>query len=120
MVKRLSKEDFKKISKMKFSIEEEAKAIVYHSFRNCPTLEGIHAGKHEKIPEGISRITESEMKEIMKFAADQVHYFLWLKKKYPSAYKILILMGSQETLEWDGPKNPSEILQEWEHLAKFL
>jgi hypothetical protein len=112
------RKDFKLIEKLSFTKEQEAKAIVYHAFRNCPTLEGIHSGKHEKIPAGISRITEAEMKEIMKFAVDQIHYFLWLKEKYLAAYNTLVLIGSKNTSEWDKPKDPSEILQEWNDRRK--
>ena len=96
---------------MTFTIEEEAKAIVLWSFRNNPTLENIHEGEESDIPDNISRIKEEEMKKIMKYAVDEVSFYLWLKMKRPLVYKTLIYFGLQMTTAWDRPRNPWNMYQ---------
>ena len=97
----IMKEDMQKIKgeieNLDLSIEQEARAIVLWSFRGCPTLESIHAGEEQDIPENISRITEEEMKQIMKYAVDEVNFFLWLKENREFVYKSSINLGSEMT-----------------------
>ena len=100
------------IENLDLTIEQEAKAIVLWSFRGCPTLENIHSGEEADIPDNISRIKEKEMKEIMKYAVDEVSFFLWLKKNRELFYKSFISMGSQMTTHWDKPRNPWNMYQE--------
>jgi len=100
------------IENLDLTIEQEAKAIVMWSFRGCPTLESIHAGEEQDIPENISRISEEEMKQIMKYAVDEAHFFLWLKKNRELVYKSSIIMGSEMTAHWDKPRNPWNMYQE--------
>jgi hypothetical protein len=83
----------------------EAKAIVALAFRNGP-IEDVHAGKLCPTCEGqpgISRITDAEMKLIMKTAVDQVYALLCLKHENPAAYKKQIRFGELYTATWDEP-----------------
>lgn len=71
------------------ALAREAKAIVALAFCNGP-IESIHSGKicptcHGKA--GYSRITDAEMKLIMKNAVDYVYKFGLMKKTDPSATK---------------------------------
>ena len=101
------------IDKLNLSIEEEAKAIVVWAFRNNPTLENIHSGEEADIPDKISRIKEKEMKEIMKYAVDQVNFYLWLKKNKKPVYNVLVKLGLLFTTQWDKPRNPWNMYQEF-------
>ncbi len=70
------------------ALAQEAKAIVALAFRNGP-IESVHAGK--PCPRcngkpGYSRITDSEMKTLMKNAVDQVYALLCLKVTDPRRY----------------------------------
>ncbi len=98
--------------KIKLSREDEAKALVVWAFRNNPTLEHIHGGNEAGIPDNISRIKENEMKQIMKYAVDQMNFYLWLKEKRYPVYKILLKFGTNYTKDWDKPRNPWEMYQE--------
>jgi hypothetical protein len=67
-------------------LAREAKAIVALAFRNGP-IENVHAGK--RCPTcsgqpGFSRITESEIKAIMKNAVDHVYKFSVMKRDDPT------------------------------------
>jgi hypothetical protein len=86
-------------------LAQEAKAIVALAFRNGP-IENIHAGKpcptcRGKI--GFSRITDAEMKAIMKNAVDHVYKFSVMKKTDPVRYKRNIEYGNRIASEWDEP-----------------
>jgi len=96
----------KMIDKFNFSTSEEAKSLVVLAFRNNPTLEEIHGGEEKEIPENVSRIKQREMKEIMKYAVDQINFLLWLKKNREAVYKFLVKLGLSMTNDWDNPKNP--------------
>jgi hypothetical protein len=86
----------------------EAKAIVALAFRNGP-IEDLHSG--EPCPycygrSGLSRITDAEMKVIMKNAVDQVYALLVLKAKNPEEYQSRIRYGERYTAAWDDPQEP--------------
>ncbi len=80
--------------------------MVALSFRNGP-IEEMHAGRtcptctgHE----GYSRITDDEMKSIMKNAVDRLYALLVLKTENPEEYERQIQFGSRYTLRWDDPE----------------
>ena len=78
-------------------LAKEAKAIVVLAFRNGP-IESIHSGKscptcHGKA--GYSRITNAEMKLIMKNAVDHVYKFGVVKKTDPVRYQEIIKSGNE-------------------------
>ena len=79
--------------------------------------EFIHQGKHQDIPDDVSRISDKEMKKIMKYAVDEVNFYLWLKKNKELTYKSVILFGSGITSHWDKPRNPESMYDE---LLKIL
>ncbi len=86
-------------------LAREAKAIVAIAFRNGP-IEDIHAGKTCPTCQGkrgYSRITEKEMKLIVKVAVDRVYAFLWLQHRDPKEYEVLLKVGDSDTREWDDP-----------------
>jgi hypothetical protein len=94
-------------STLDHELAREAKAIVALAFRNGP-IENIHAGKacstcRGKI--GYSRITDAEMKAIMKNAVNHVYKFGVLKKSDPVRYKQLVEYGNQVAVGWDDPEN---------------
>jgi hypothetical protein len=89
-------------------LAREAKAIVALAFRNGP-IENIHAGKPcptcSAGPE-YSRITDDEMKAIMKSAVDRVYSLLSLKSGDPDGYERQIVFGSRYVTRWDEPVEP--------------
>jgi hypothetical protein len=87
-------------------LAREAKAIVALAFRNGP-IEGLHGG--ELCPacsgrSGMSRISDDEMKLIMKNAVNNLHRLLWLKARDPNRYEREIAYGGRCTLAWDDPE----------------
>jgi hypothetical protein len=89
-------------------IAREAKAIVALAFRNGP-IEQIHAG--QPCPTcaghpGFSRITDDEMKMIVKNAVDHVYALLVLKEENPEEYETKVRFGKRYTAKWDDPKMP--------------
>jgi len=87
------------------SLAREARAIVALALRNGP-IEDIHAGKpcplcHGR--RGYSRITDAEMKRIIKNAVDNLYRLLRLKESDPTKYRSMIDFGSQYTAAWDDP-----------------
>jgi len=90
------------LEKINIPLKEQAKSIVVLAFRNGP-IENIHAGKGIKIPNTVSRITDDEMKKMMKFAVNFVYGLLWLKEHRPNLYKVAIASGLMSTGEWDDP-----------------
>lgn len=89
-------------------IATEAKAIVALAFRNGP-IEDIHAG--QPCPtctgcHGFSRISDEEMKVIMKNAVDHVYELLVLKAENPEEYESKIRFGERYTARWDDPETP--------------
>lgn len=84
----------------------EAKSLVALAFRNGP-IEDVHAGRACPTCAGkpeYSRITEAEMKNIMKNAVDNLCKLLWMKKNGPEKYVASIELGSRYTHSWDDPK----------------
>jgi hypothetical protein len=89
-------------------IAREAKAIVALAFRNGP-IEEIHAGR--SCPTcagrtGFSRITDDEMKAIMKNAVNRLYELLVLKEEDPVEYESKIQFGERYTARWDEPEMP--------------
>jgi hypothetical protein len=86
-------------------LAREAKAIVALAFRNGP-IEDVHAGR--ACPTcagqgGYSRITDAEMKLIMKNAVDHVYALLLLKIDKPEEYEARIRLGERYAARWDEP-----------------
>jgi hypothetical protein len=89
-------------------VAREAKAIVALAFRNGP-LENLHAGRPCPTCTGqacYSRITDAEMKLIMKNAVDHVYGLLSLKNEEPGKYESQIRLGERYTATWDEPNMP--------------
>ena len=89
-------------------IAREAKAIVALAFRNGP-IEQIHAGQPFPTCAGgaaFSRITDDEIKAIMKNAANCVYQLLVLKEEDPVEYESKIAFGERYTAKWDEPEMP--------------
>jgi hypothetical protein len=85
-------------------LAKEAKAIVALAFRNGP-IENIHSGKTCPTCSGrlgYSRITETEMRSIMKNAVDHVYKFS-VKRTDPVRYRELIDYGNDVARQWDDP-----------------
>ena len=74
-------------------LAREAKAIAALAFRNGP-IEEVHAD---------SRITQDEMKVIMKAAVDRVYVLLLARDKSPTAYEAYMQAGDLFTSSWDDP-----------------
>jgi hypothetical protein len=86
-------------------LAREAKAIVALAFRNGP-IENLHAGQQCSVCRGkvgYSKITDAEMKAIMKNAVDHVYEFGLLKKSDPDRYKQLLDYGNEVAYGWDEP-----------------
>jgi cation transport protein ChaC len=84
----------------------EAKAIVVLAFRNGP-IEELHAGKPCSACEGksgYSRISDAEMKVVMKNAVNRVYKLLRLKADDPEGYERQIAYGERSTANWDDPE----------------
>ena len=84
----------------------EAKMIVALAFRNGP-IEALHAGKicpTCSVESGYSRISDEEMKEIMKAAVNSVYSLLWKKDNDSEAYAKSLVLGSRYTERWDDPE----------------
>jgi hypothetical protein len=90
----------------------EAKALVVLAFRNGP-IETVHAGKQcptcGSAP-GYSRITDAEMKTIMKAAVDKLYSLLRIKAEDPARYDRQIKFGIQYAARWDAPDYSPERL----------
>jgi len=87
----------------------EAKSLVALAFRNGP-IEDVHAGRECPTCAGkpeYARITDAEMKNIMKNAVDTAYKLLWMKKNDPEKYEASIELGSRYTRFWDDPKTYS-------------
>ena len=84
----------------------ESKAIVALAFRNGP-IKDLHAGQPCptcRANRRYSRISDAEMKQIMKAAVDRVYSLLLLREKDPSRYAALIQFGESIAASWDEPK----------------
>ena len=56
--------------------------------------------------DGFSRITDDEMKLIMKHAVDHVYHLLLLRAEDPLEYESKIRFGERYTAKWDEPQIP--------------
>jgi hypothetical protein len=84
----------------------EAKAIVALAFRNGP-IEDLHAGQPCAACQGkpgYSRISNAEMKLIMKHAVNRVYALLRLKAEDTDRYAREIAFGERYTAKWDEPE----------------
>ena len=84
----------------------EAKAIVALAFRNGP-IEDVHAGTPCPAcsgKPGVSRISDDEMKLIMKNAVNKVYALLRLKGSDPDGYAREIAYGERCAARWDEPE----------------
>jgi hypothetical protein len=89
-------------------VAREAKAIVALAFRNGP-IENIHAGRPCPTcagQAGYSRITDAEMKGIMRNAVNRLYALLLLKSLDPDRYESKIRFGERYTANWDEPTMP--------------
>jgi len=88
------------------ALAREAKAIVALAFRNGP-IEDVHAGKVCPVCSGspdYSRITEDEMKAMMKAAVNAVYKLLWNRDHDSEAYRKSIEYGVRFASRWDDPE----------------
>jgi len=83
----------------------EAKGIVLSALRNGP-LESIHAGHDNCLTCGASysRISDPEMREIIKFAVDRVATLMMLREKDTERYESLIVRAMDYVRNWDEPE----------------
>lgn len=91
------------------AIAREAKAIVVLAFRNGP-IESLHAGRvcpSCKRELGYSRISDDQMKGIMKNAVDHVYRLLWMRVHAHAKYEHQIDAGERLTRFWDTPTEPA-------------
>jgi hypothetical protein len=89
-------------------LAREAKAIVALSYRNGP-IEDIHAGQPCPTCGGsarYSRISNEEVRLIMRNAVNRVYRLLVLKAENPTEYERQIRFGERYTRFWDDPDNP--------------
>ena len=88
----------------------ESKALVLMAFRNGP-IENIHAG-HKRCSTcgtNYSRISDAEMREIMKFAVDRVATLMTLREKNADQYEKLVVQALDYVQRLDDP----EIVQDY-------
>ncbi|MGD0894103.1 MAG: hypothetical protein ABR923_21490 [Terracidiphilus sp.] len=84
----------------------EAKMIVAVAFRNGP-IENLHAGKvcpTCSVDRGYSRISDEEMKGIMKASVNTVYSPLWKRDNDSEAYAESLVLGARYTQRWDDPE----------------
>ncbi len=88
-------------------LADEAKAIVVLAFRNGP-IEDVHAGFPCPACSGesrYSRISDSEMKRIMKAAVNRVYTLLRFKTENPDDFQRLMRFGLLCSESWDDPED---------------
>lgn len=93
----------------------EAKALVVMAFRNGP-IENIHSGR-ESCPmcrgnPDLSRISDPEIKEMMKFAVDRMATLLMLKESDTEQYEKLVVSALDHVARWDEPELVSDYLRQ--------
>lgn len=103
-------------------LARESQAVVALAFRNGP-IEDVHAGRDcptcsEKAE--YSRITDAEMKLIMKKAVDTVYALLWIRTHCPSVYQHVIRVGNHYTHGWDLPENSRNEIETITRLAERM
>ena len=93
------------MNRLDAELAKEAKSIVALAFRNGP-IEDVHAGKACPVCCGsseYSRITDEDMKVIMKSAVSAVYKLLWNRDHDAEAYRKSIEYGVRFTSRWDDP-----------------
>lgn len=103
-------------------LANEAKALVALAFRNGP-IEDVHAGKECPTCAGkaeYSRITQDEMKLIMKRAVDKLYAVLWIRTHCPEVYEPVLRAGNRYTVGWDLPEKSKEEIEAITRLAELL
>jgi len=92
----------------------EAKALVIMAFRNGP-IENIHAGLKScptcRGNPDLSRITDPEMKEMMKFAVDRIATLLMLRESDREQYEKLVVSALAYVARWDEPELVSKYVR---------
>ena len=75
-----------------FTARDEANALIALAVRNGP-IEDLHAGTHSALLEddGLSRITDKEMKILMIHATRMLTGLLRLRENYPDLYRRYVL-----------------------------
>lgn len=89
-------------------LAREAKAIVALAFRNGP-IEDLHAGKACPTCQGqagFSRVSDADIKKIMKNAVDHMYALLCLRSENSAEYELRMKLGEGYTPRWDEPKEP--------------
>ena len=95
----------------------EAKAMVALAFRNGP-IEGLHGGKPCAACAGrqdVSRISNDEIKAIMKSAVDTLYRLLWQRENDPAAYLRNLELGERYTVQWDDPELKKPWMSGWKN-----
>lgn len=90
-----------------------AKTLVVFAFRNGP-LEDIHSGLTCPTCSGkqeYGKITDEEMKDLMKEAVNRVYTLLLKKDQNPEDYPGLLQVGDMLTSEWDSPMATEQFLK---------
>lgn len=93
-------------SKVDSALALDAKTIVALAFRNGP-IEELHAGQlcpTCSADSGYSRISDGEMKGIMKAAVNKVYSLLWQREHDSEAYAKSLVLGARYTERWDDPE----------------
>jgi len=93
-------------------LQREAKAIVLLAFRNGP-IEGFHAGAPCSVcsgKTGVSRITDAEMKTILKTAVNRVFTLLVARASHPDVYEVMLQRAEPYTVKWDAPEAANELI----------
>ncbi len=86
-----------------FTVRDEANAIVAYAFRNGP-VEDLHAGEHSELTENpnLSRITQDEMRQLMRFACEKVELLLRMREKNPQGYASFVKLNNYiYCADWD-------------------
>lgn len=53
---------------------------------------------------GYSRISDDEIKAVMKNAVNHVYLLLQMKQTNPAGYEAMLAMGDAYTSQWDDPE----------------
>ena len=75
-----------------FTIRDEANALTAYAFRNG-FLEDLHAGRPSELTtdSSYSRITDSEIKDLMIEASTKLSQLLQLKEEHPERYRMAVM-----------------------------
>jgi hypothetical protein len=103
-------------------LAREAQSIVALAFRNGP-IEDVHSGMECSACSGkadYSRITQAEMKQIMKHAVDKLYALLWIREYCPNVYDHVVRAGNRYTHAWDLPERSREEIEQLTRFAELL